>query len=278
MQNNKLFTRTTWVCLTIGVTISIGFLVNPVVNAEGLNLSTVTSRSGIDADATRILQSMSAYMAQTKAFSVNADIDLEVVTRDAEKLQISSFATIELQRPDKFYMRRRGLVADAEFFFDGKALTLHGTRMNVYAQIPVNGKIDDGIRAYEWETGLPAPGADLLFADPYAVLSEGVRSSTYLGTTYIDGIECHHLAFREDEVDWQIWIQVGDRPLPMKYVITSKWRTGAPEYSLRLRNWNTNPQISASRFTFSAPARARRLDALPTSELDELTTTEEAQP
>ncbi len=278
MNNDKFLTRVGCSCLAAGVAISVGFVVNPIVNAEGLNPNANISASAIDADATRILQSMSAYVAQTRAFSINADIDLEVVTRDAEKLQISSFATIEVQRPNQFAIRRQGLVADTEFLFDGRTLTLHSKRLNVYTQIPVNGTIDDAIRTYEWETGLPAPGADLLFADPYAVLSDGVKSSTYLGTTFIDGIECHHLAFREDEVDWQIWIQVGERPLPMKYVITSKWQTGAPEYSIRLRDWNTSPQINASRFTFSAPAGARQLDALPTNELNEYTTTEEAQP
>jgi hypothetical protein len=115
------------------------------------------------------------------------------------------------------------MLADAEFIFDGEMLTLHGKRNNVYAQLGISGTIDDAIRAYELETGIPAPGADLLFADPHAILSTGVENGTYLGTTYVNGIECHHLAFREDRVDWQLWVQSGDRPLPMKYVITSKW-------------------------------------------------------
>jgi hypothetical protein len=53
----------------------------------------------------------------------------------------------------------------------------------------------------------------------------------------------------------------------MKYVITTKWITGAPEYSIRLRDWNTNPQISANRFTFTPPAGATLLEALPPSQL-----------
>jgi hypothetical protein len=91
------------------------------------------------------------------------------------------------------------------------------------------------------ETGLNAPGADLLFSDPYAILSAGIESSVYIGIAYVNGIACHHLAFREAKVDWQLWVQTGDEPFPMKYIITSKWVTGAPQYEVRLREWNPNP-------------------------------------
>ena len=53
----------------------------------------------------------------------------------------------------------------------------------------------------------------------------------------VDGVECDHLAFRNLETDWQIWIERGERPLPRKYVITSKTVATAPQYTLRLRDW-----------------------------------------
>jgi hypothetical protein len=212
MKKIRLINQTSWCWLVLGIFLSIGLTAAPVSSADG-----------IDPEADKILKSMSSYLAETQAFSVNADIDLEVLTKNGQKLQFSSFATVVLQRPNKFQIQRRGMLADAEFIFDGEMLTLHGKRNNVYAQLGISGTIDDAIRAYELETGIPAPGADLLFADPHAILSTGVENGTYLGTTYVNGIECHHLAFREDRVDWQLWVQSGDRPLPMKYVITSKW-------------------------------------------------------
>lgn len=227
----------------------------------------VTHAADIDPEADRILKSMSEYLGSTKAFSMNADIDFEVVLRDGQKLQLSASAEATVQRPNKLHIHRRGLIADADVVFDGEMLTLNGRDLNVYAQTPVSGTIDDAILAYELETGVPAPGGDLLFADPYQRLSEGVESSSYIGTTYVDGVECHHLAFREDEVDWQIWIQSGDQPLPMKYVITTKWHTAAPQYGLRLRDWNTSPQISAAKFDFSPPDGAVRLDDMALNEL-----------
>ncbi len=231
----------------------------------------VMSAEGIDPEANKILKSMSSYLGGTKAFSMNADIDFEIVTKDGQKLQLSSFATVVMDRPEKFHVERRGMIADAEFIFDGKTLTLHGKNLNVYTQTEVSGTIDDAIRAYEMETGIPAPGADLLFGDPYAILSSGVVRGAYIGTAYVNGVECHHLAFREDKVDWQLWVKTGNEPLPMKYVITSKWHTGAPQYEIRLRDWDTKPRIKADQFTFTVPKGARRLETIPVNEMGEFT-------
>jgi hypothetical protein len=264
MKKTTFVARTGLKSLILGFVLSLGLIPNPVMSADT-----------IDPEADKILKSMSSYLAQTKAFNVNADIALDVVTDNGEKLQLNSFAKVILQRQNQFYIERKGQLADAEFIFDGKTLTLHGKKRNVYAQIAVSGTVDDAIRAYEAETGIPAPGADLLFANPYTILSTGVKSSTYLGTAYVNGIECHHLAFREAQVDWQIWIQVGDQPLPMKYIITSKWQAVAPQYEIRFRDWAINPQIDNKQFTFVAPSGATKLEALSVSEIDEFISIEE---
>ena len=261
MREKKFKSRTAWGCVwAAGVALLMALAAGPATGAEG-----------IAPDADKILQSMSTYMGGTQAFSMNADIDFEIVTKDGQKLQFSSSATVVLKRPAKFSIQRRGMFADAEFIFNGKTLTVFGKNLNAYAQTEVSGTIDDAIRAFEMETGIPAPGADLLFADPYAVLSSGVESSIYVGVAYVNGIACHHLAFREDKVDWQLWVKTGDEPLPMKYVITSKWMTGAPQYQISFRDWNTNPQINDEQFTFSVPKDAIRLETIPVNEMGELT-------
>jgi hypothetical protein len=179
--------RTGWCPLVLGIILCISLIHSPAISAKGIN-----------PEAESILKSMSSYLGATKEFSVNADIDFEVIVRNGQKLQLSSFATLVEKRPAKMHMHRKGMIADVEFIFDEKMLTLYGKNLNVYTQIEIQGTIDDAIRAYELENGIPAPSADLLFADPYAILSSGIESSAYLGTAYINGVESHHLAFRED--------------------------------------------------------------------------------
>ena len=264
MKMIKSSSRTGWPRLVTGITLGIILASAPVISAES-----------IDPQADNILQSMSSYFGGTKAFSVNADIDFEVVATTGQKFQLSSFATVVMQRPSHVHIDRKGMVADFAFIYDGNTLTMQGKNLNIYTQYEGTGTVDDAIRVYEMETGLAAPGADLLLSDPYTVLSEGVESSIYVGTAYINGVECHHLAFREAKVDWQLWVQAGDTPLPMKYVITSKWQTGAPQYELRFRDWNTSPQIADDQFTFSAPEGAKKFDIFPVEEMREFTSAEE---
>jgi hypothetical protein len=250
----------------IGFTLILGLVMGPLANADG-----------IDPEADKVLKAMSDYLGETKAFSMDADIDLEVVLKNGQKIQLSASAEAVLQRPDKLHLQRLGPVAEVDIFYDGKLLTLYGRELKVFYQTEVTGTIDDAILEYEAETGLPAPGADLLFADSYAVLSSGVESSVHLGMAYVDGVECHHLAFREEETDWQIWVKAGDEPLPMKYVITSKWQTAAPEYQIRFRNWNLKPQINDALFTFSPPKDAVSLETLVLDQLGRMVTAEEGE-
>lgn len=232
---------------------------------------------GVNSDADEILRSMSKYLAGTKAFSVSADIGNEVITTEGQKLQLNSHADLLIERPSRFHITRQGKFADVALFYDGARVTLYGKTLNAYVQKDVAGTLDDAVHAIEQGTGLSLPGADLLLSDPYKALTSGVTSSGYYGKAYVGGVECHHLAFRTPKVDWQIWVKAGDEPLPMKYVITTKWMTGAPQYSVQLSNWNTKPVIAAGQFKFVAPKGAEKLEALPVDETGEITDKQEGK-
>ena len=231
----------------------------------------------LDPDVDRILKSMSAYMTSARAFSMKADVSLEVILGTGQKLQLCSSYSLLFRRPSEFRIGVKGKVADAEFFYDGKTLTLFGRKPNAYVQRELAGTTDDAIRAWERETGIAATGADLLLTNVYSILTKGVRSSDYFGTGWVNGVECHHLSLRKKNVDLQLWVRTGERPLPMKYVITTKWMTGAPQFELVLRDWDTSPEIKDGQFTFTAPAGARKLDAVPLQEIDEFPWAKEAK-
>lgn len=235
----------------------------------GVCAGAASAADGINPDADEILRAMSRYLAGTPAFSMSADIGNEVVTLQGEKLQFISSATAVVQRPSRMHMTRRGRFADAEMFFDGKQLTLYGKSINAYVQKDQAGTLDQALDTLEKGLGISLPGGDLLIADPYKALTASVTSSSYLGISYVSGVAAHHLAFRTPKVDWQIWVKEGNEPLPLKYVITTTWTTGAPQYSVQFSNWNTKPSIPANRFTFVAPKDAKRIDALSIDEMGE---------
>jgi hypothetical protein len=234
------------------------------------------SADGVDPEADAILREMSDYLVGLAAFSADADVDNEVLDLAGQKLQLSSSASVLLERPSRIRMSRKGGITDAEVTFDGRFLTLHSKTRNAYLQRESIGNIDDALRTLRSEIGIDVAAGDFFYSDPYSGLLTGVVSGAYLGWGYVNGVQCHHLAFRADHVDWQIWIQTGDTPLPMKYVITSKWLTGAPQYTARFHNWNTKPEIEASQFEFTVPEGAKKLDSIAVNEAGQLVI-EEAQ-
>ena len=256
-MNSKTFFNT--FKLAAAVILSLGFMAGPAMSAES-----------IDPDADRILKSMSTYLAGLSSFSVNTEVDDEIVDLDGQKLLWSSSGEIIVKRPEKLYVNRRGPFADMMVIFNGRTLILNEKRHNVYLQIESPGAIDNAIRTIRSDTGLDAPAGDLFYADPYAGLVTDVTKGAYLGTAYVNGIECHHLAFRAAKVDWQIWVRTGNTPLPMKYVITSKWVTAAPQHAVRFRDWNTRPKIKADQFMFKAPKGAKKIETIPVNEVGEL--------
>jgi hypothetical protein len=107
-------------------------------------------------------------------------------------------------------------------------------------------------------------------SDPYKELMPEVNDVKDLGSGVIHGIECDHLAFRTNEVDWQIWIAQGARPYPCRYVITSKHVTGWPQYTLDIWGWRTGTEVAADNFTLEVPAGAKKLMPGEAPELNEI--------
>lgn len=219
-----------------------------------------SAQDTIEPEAAKVLAAMSDNLRSMPTLSVNYDADQEIVDLEGQKIQYSASGTIALDRGKGFLLTRKGPFADAEVIFDGNTISLHSKGMNVYAQLQSPGpSVEAAADELRVATGLDAPGADLLASDPYAVLTDGVTKGTLVGSAFVGGVECDHLAFRTDIVDWQIWVSKGNNPLPLKYVITTKWVTGAPEYSLRLSNWKS-AGIGAAQFKFTPPANAKKLE------------------
>src|ERR1035437_9068365 len=233
-------------------------------------LSVMPSAQAQDQDATKILKAITDYVASKKVISATYDSDIEVITNNLQKIQFASSGQLLLSRPDKARVRRIGGYVDAELVFDGKTLSVLGKNLNAYAQTDATGSIDQLVARLRDEFGVPIPGADLLLSGAYDEMMKDVLDAKHIGRGVIDGVECDHLAFRNDDVDWQIWIQLGSRPIPRKYVITNKAVTGAPQYTLRIKEWKTDVQVPADAFAFKPPADAKKVDIGALSGIDEV--------
>jgi hypothetical protein len=212
-----------------------------------------------DDDAKALLKAMTDYVAGQKTISATVNSDIEVLTTDLQKIQFASSGRVLISRPDKFRASRTGGYSDVELFFDGKAATLLGKGENVYATVDTPGTFDEFVARLHNQHAITMPGIDLLVTDAYDLLMTDVVDAKHIGRGVIDGVECEHLAFRAVDTDWQIWIESGPRPIPHKYVITSKAVTGAPQYTLLIKDFRTDAPVAADAFSFNPPTGAKKV-------------------
>jgi hypothetical protein len=205
-------------------------------------------------DAKALLKAMSDYVGSQQTIELTFDSDIEML----------------LSRPNKLRAHRHGGYADVALTFDGKTVSILGKNLNAYAQFEAPGTVDQLIEVLRAGHGVALPGADLLLSQSYDALVAGVLEAKHIGRGVIDGVECEHLAFRNFDTDWQLWVEVGDRPIPRKLVITSKTVNSAPQYTLRVKGWKTGVEPPADAFTFVPPANATQLSPDALAELDEL--------
>jgi hypothetical protein len=238
--------------------------------ALALGLGTPSGASAGEAEAKSLLKAMSDYMAAQKAISFAYDATLEVATSDRQILALASSGTVALERPDKVRATRTGGFADIEMLFDAKTLTLVGKNANAYTQIDIPGTLDHLIDELQTNHNRPLPAADLLTSNVYGELLQDVIDVKDLGSGVIGGTECDHLAFRTEEVDWQIWIAHGDRPYPCRYVVTSKRIADGPQYSIQIRDWKVGGEVAAEDFGFKNPTKATKIDLKDLREMNDL--------
>jgi hypothetical protein len=243
--------------LLSGMVVAVLLVTGPPLRAE-------------DDAAKSVLRAMSDYVGSQDTIELTFDSDIEVITPQLEKIQFSNSGEALLVRPDKLRAHRVSGHANVELFYDGVKATVFGKEINGYAEFEAPGTVDQLITAMRAGHGVAMPGADLLLAKSYDVLVTDVMESRYLGRAIIDGHECEHLAFRNFDTDWQLWVEAGDQPIPRKLVITSKTLNSAPQYTLRIKSWKTGVKPTPDAFSFVPPAGAKEIGPEILIELDEL--------
>jgi hypothetical protein len=218
--------------------------------------------AGIEPQAEKLLRKMSDYLAGRQQFSLTAESTIEAVLTSGQKLQFESPATLTVSRPNKLRAHRRSDVANQEFFYDGKTLTLYSPKENVYATTVAPSTLDEMLDFSREKLDLVAPAAELLYKNAADKMLKESTSGFVVGPSVVAGVKSTHLAFRGADVDWQIWIQDGDKPLPRKFILTSKKVAGEPQFAVLIRSVDLAPKLTDSEFKFTPPKGAKKVEFL----------------
>lgn len=242
--------------------LAVGLTVVTVLGSAALLRGARQEAPNIEPKADQCLKAMSNYLGGLKTYSFQVEEFIDEVQDDGQKLQLSNQRHLTVSRPDKMFGESEGDTANSLFYYDGKAVTVYDRGQKTYATVKVPDSIDAMLDDLHERFDTHQTLADFLFSDPYKVFTENVQSGTYVGLHYVGKTKCHHLAFRQKLLDWQIWIDAGDKPLPRKLLITFKRQADEPQYMALIHRWDVSPKLSDALFQFQPSEGIRKVDFL----------------
>jgi hypothetical protein len=257
IEKRPIFYRR-WVPLGAALVLSICIMA-PAWSAEAPKKAKAPD---IDPNAREVLQQMCDFLKNLQQFSVQAEITEDVLLTSGQRIQYGRSVEASVRRPDRFRAKSVGDTDNRLLVYDGKTITLMDRSKNLYTTIAAPPTIDAALEHAIQAFNLRAPLADLIYTKSYEYLTEGALSGFSVGLSKVQGVPCHHLAFREKDIDWQIWIEDSQTPLPCKFLITDKTAQGL-QFTALFTKWNTSPQFEEGLFTFVAPKEAEKIDILP---------------
>lgn len=214
----------------------------------------------VDARAEALVRQMSDRLARASAFALEAEELYDEVPEQGPRRQLTSLRHVAVRRPNRLVGDASGDAVNRSFWYDGLTFSALDREQHVWAGGQVPPTIDEALDWVFQQTGTVIPLADLIYANPYERLMPGVQRGVYLGIHQAAGVPCHHLAFEQATVDWQIWIDAGPDPLPRKLVITYKTEDEVPQYTATIRTWNLAARLPDALFAFTPPEGATRVD------------------
>jgi hypothetical protein len=219
--------------------------------------------SAIDPQATEIMQRMAERIVAADRVSLGGEIAWDVVQSDGQTLEFGATREVVLQRPDHLRVDidlREG--GKRRLLYDGKQIVLEDLAQNVYASAPRTGPVDDAVAFVAERFGIPVALSELLSPELPKLLSEHLRSASYVGESTLDGVRCDHVALRNELVGMQLWIDQDDS-LPRRITITYENEPGTPQFRARFTGWNLSPKITKTTFAFEPPKGAERIAFAP---------------
>lgn len=221
-----------------------------------------------DEAAIAALTRMSGFLRNLQTFEIVATTEKDEVLDDGQKLQFGGTTTYRLRRPDRMFVQLESDRKVRQLYYNGSTVTVAAPRMGMYAVFDAPQTIAGTIDLAEDKYDIDIPLADLFRWGTEQIPADAVQGARVVGYARIDGADTDHYAFRGAEVDWQIWIQRGDHPFPLKVVITSVGEDQIPQYTAELK-WKVVKTWPDSTFVFVPPKGAAKISVADAAEVDD---------
>ncbi|MET0587400.1 MAG: DUF2092 domain-containing protein [Novosphingobium sp.] len=212
----------------------------------------------VEPEARAALDRMGTALRQLSGFTIHSDVTSEMVLDDGQKIQSGGTVDFTVQRPNGLKIVMASDRQKREIYYNGKTVTIFSPALGYYGTFDAPDTIGLMLDAADRKFGLELPLADLFKFGTDQTMTERIKSGFVVGSETIGGQMCVHYAFRQEQVDWQVWIRKDETALPCKIVITTTSDTSMPQYT-SVMTWNTQATPDPATFSFTPPADAKKI-------------------
>jgi hypothetical protein len=213
----------------------------------------------LEAQVMDLLRAMSKALTASSSMSFTAVATYESPTSVGPPLAYTTVSEVLVQRPNKLRVITSGDGRASEYYYDGKTLTAFAPSENLAAVAPAPPTIDAMLEAAFKDAAIYFPFADVLGADPFKNITEGLTKAFYVGpSTAVGGTTTDVVAVVSDEMFMQIWIGADDK-LPRRMRATYRGDPLLLRHQVDLSNWKLDPVIAAEAFASVNAANAKRI-------------------
>src|SRR6266853_4629377 len=166
----------------------------------------------LEPKALDILKAASSRLAAARTMKFNAVHFYESPSRQGHPLAFTTKSEVTLQRPDKLRVIMSADGPASEFYYDGKKMMAYAPAENLVALADAPATIEAALEAAYHSAAIYFPFTDLIVADPYKDMAEGLQLAYYIGQSKVVGeTTTDMVAYIDNGVFVQIWIGAEDK-------------------------------------------------------------------
>ena len=259
MRSRAVSVRTVGRLLFAIAIVAVAALARAAEPAAAASPASASAPSQLEPKALALLKAACDRLAAAKSMTFTAVVSYEAPSVLGPPLVYSTRSDVTVLRPNKLRVLTLGDGPASEFYYDGKTMTAFAPAENLAASEPAPATIEAALEAAFKDAAIYYPFADVVVADPYKDLSDGLRVAFYIGqSNVVGGVATDMVAFGNDAVFAQIWIGVADR-LPRKLRAVYLNDPAQMRHDMDLSNWKLDPKIASDAFGTPKAATARRI-------------------
>jgi len=222
------------------------------VIAEGAPAPATTqadaAHPAIEPAALDLLKAMSEKLAAAKSISFVARGAFDVPARNGQPLFYQTRSDVLLVRPNKLRVIVPGDGPPSEFYYDGAKVAVFTPYTDLIATADVSGTLDEMLSAIYEKAGVYFPFVDVIVADPYKALTEGLTGAFVIGQSKLVGDGTTDvIAVSDPHVQLQIWIGAKDK-LPRLIWATAADSPQKPRHMVEFSDWRLDGEPGKAAF------------------------------